>query len=106
MEAANKVVLIGLKKKFEASQSSWVDELPQVLWSYHTTPQSSTHEIPLCLVYGVDDMIPFEIIEPMIRMTMFDENSSTNDCLAKLDTIEEVPEVAHIREVATNLRAV
>nr|KYP55946.1 hypothetical protein KK1_002173 [Cajanus cajan] len=36
-ESANKVILSGLKKRVQDSGASWVEELPRVLWSYHTT---------------------------------------------------------------------
>ncbi|RDY12851.1 hypothetical protein CR513_02278, partial [Mucuna pruriens] len=37
METINKVILRGLGKRFEEAKGCWVEELPQVLWSYHTT---------------------------------------------------------------------
>ncbi|RDX88248.1 hypothetical protein CR513_30186, partial [Mucuna pruriens] len=37
-EAANKVILKGLRRRLEEAKGRWVEELPQVLWSYHTTP--------------------------------------------------------------------
>ena len=49
-----------------ASMSSWAwspSEVPRIVWSYHTTPQSNTHETPFSLVYGTDAMIPVEIQE-------------------------------------------
>ncbi|XP_016168981.1 uncharacterized protein K02A2.6-like [Arachis ipaensis] len=46
IEAANKVILKGLKKRLEGKKGSWIDELASVLWSYRTTPQSSTGETP------------------------------------------------------------
>nr|KYP74292.1 Retrovirus-related Pol polyprotein from transposon 297 family [Cajanus cajan] len=41
-ESTNKVILSGLKKRVQDSGASWVEELPRVLWSYHTTVHSST----------------------------------------------------------------
>ena len=37
-EATNKAIVSGLKKMLDDSKGKWVDELPQVLWTYHTTP--------------------------------------------------------------------
>ncbi|RDX72153.1 Gypsy retrotransposon integrase-like protein 1, partial [Mucuna pruriens] len=37
-EAANKVILTGIRRRLEDAKGRWADELPQVLWSYHTTP--------------------------------------------------------------------
>ncbi|XP_016199340.1 uncharacterized protein K02A2.6-like [Arachis ipaensis] len=38
VEAANKVILKGLKKRLEGKKGSWTDELASVLWSYRTSP--------------------------------------------------------------------
>ncbi|XP_015971085.1 uncharacterized protein LOC107494552 [Arachis duranensis] len=42
VEAANKVILLGLKKRLDKKKGAWADELASVLWSYRTTEQSST----------------------------------------------------------------
>ncbi|CAL2229368.1 unnamed protein product [Prunus armeniaca] len=36
-EASNKIILDCLKKRLEGVKAEWVDELPGVLWAYHTT---------------------------------------------------------------------
>ena len=41
-EATNKVIVSRLKKRLDDAKGKWVDELPHVLWTYHTTPQRST----------------------------------------------------------------
>lgn len=46
VEVSNRTILQGLKKRIEETPSSWVDELPNVLWSYRTTPRSATGESP------------------------------------------------------------
>ena len=56
-ESANKVILNGLKKRCEKAGTSWVEDLYQVLWSYRTTPHSSTGETPFRMVYGSDAVI-------------------------------------------------
>nr|KYP48701.1 Pro-Pol polyprotein [Cajanus cajan] len=75
-ESANKIILAGLKKRVQDSGASWVEELPRVLWSYHTTVHSSTRDTPFNLVYGTDAMIPIEIAEPSVRTTAFSEEES------------------------------
>lgn len=44
MEATNKIILKGLKKKLGVAKAKWTDVLPEVIWSYHTTEQSTTKE--------------------------------------------------------------
>ncbi|XP_016178506.1 uncharacterized protein LOC107620940 [Arachis ipaensis] len=47
VESANKVILLGLKKRLVNKKGAWADELASVLWSYRTTEQSSTGKTPL-----------------------------------------------------------
>jgi len=53
-EAANKVILQGLKKKAGRAKARWVEVLPEIIWSYHMTVQSTTKETPFSLVYGTE----------------------------------------------------
>nr|XP_025703651.1 uncharacterized protein LOC112805491 [Arachis hypogaea] len=61
VEAANKVILQGLRKWLDQKKGAWADELASVLWSYKTTPQSSTRETPFRLTYGLNAVIPMEV---------------------------------------------
>jgi len=63
VESANRVLLRGLKRKLEKAKGTWAEEVPQILWAYHTTPKSTTKEMLFSLVYGSDAMIPVEIQE-------------------------------------------
>jgi hypothetical protein len=104
-EAANKVVLQGLKKRLEAAKRLWVEELPMVLWSYHTTPHSSTQETPFKMVYGSDAMIPIEINEPSARVLFAHMEENSINLLANLDLQKEVRARAHVKEEACKRRA-
>jgi len=90
VEAAKKVVLYGIKKQLEKTWTSWIDELPRILWSYYTTPHSSIHEPLFTLVYEADAMILIEIVEPTFQVDFFNEERSDNDQRAYLDTTKEV----------------
>ena len=57
VESANRVFLRGLKRRLEMAKRAWAEEVPRIVWAYHTTPQSSTMETPFSLVYGSDAMI-------------------------------------------------
>ena len=61
-ESANKVILNGLRKRLGEAKGSWAEELPVVLWSYNTTPQSITGETPFRLTYGTDAALPLEVV--------------------------------------------
>ncbi|XP_015953860.1 uncharacterized protein LOC127747527 [Arachis duranensis] len=73
VDAANKVILAGLKKRLQEAKGDWAKELPQVLWAYRTTPQSATRKTPFRLAYGVEAMIPVEIDEQSPRVIFHDE---------------------------------
>ncbi|RDX88255.1 Tf2-6, partial [Mucuna pruriens] len=92
-EAANKVILKGLRKRLEEAKGKWAEELLQVLWSYHTTPHSTTNETPFRLTFGTEAVIPVEIGE-----------SSAHELRANLDLLQEVSETTHIREYAVKTR--
>ncbi|XP_030970090.1 uncharacterized protein LOC115990394 [Quercus lobata] len=39
VEAVNKTILNGLKRRLDGVKGRWAEELPNVLWAYHTTPR-------------------------------------------------------------------
>jgi hypothetical protein len=41
-ESSNKTLLDGIKMSLEKAKGRWVKELPSILWTYRTTPRSST----------------------------------------------------------------
>uniref|UniRef100_A0A2N9FB44 Integrase catalytic domain-containing protein n=1 Tax=Fagus sylvatica TaxID=28930 RepID=A0A2N9FB44_FAGSY len=55
-ESSNKTILNGIKKRLEEAKGRWVEELPTILWTFRTTPRSSTGETPFSLTYGLEDM--------------------------------------------------
>ncbi|XP_025664392.1 uncharacterized protein [Arachis hypogaea] len=99
VESANKVILLGLKKRLENKKGAWADELASVLWSYRTTEQSSTGETPFCLTYGVDAVIPVEIGEPSPRLLL----AGVDEAMEK-DLVEETREMTHLSETALKQR--
>ncbi|XP_072094204.1 uncharacterized protein [Arachis hypogaea] len=96
-EAANKVILHALKKKLDATKGLWAELIPEVLWGYNTTPQTSTKETPFRLVYGSEAMIPVEISQKSIRTQI---NSQDEARRSELDTIEEVRHIAALKQRA------
>ncbi|KAL0449610.1 UNVERIFIED_CONTAM: Gag-Pol polyprotein [Sesamum latifolium] len=59
-EVTNRTILQHLKTRLEGAKSSWVEELPGVLWAYRTTPRSSTGETPFCLEERAFDLTMIE----------------------------------------------
>lgn len=62
VEATNKVVMDGLKKRVDALGGVWVDEIKNVLCSVRLTPKKYTGEIPFNFVYGSEAVTPIEIV--------------------------------------------
>ena len=60
VEAVNKVILSGLKKRLDDAKGKWVEELPHVLWTYRITSRKSTGETPFSMTYGAKAVIPLE----------------------------------------------
>ncbi|RDX75012.1 Tf2-9, partial [Mucuna pruriens] len=99
-KVANKVILQGLRRRLEEAKGRWAEELPQVLWSYHTTPHSTTNETPFRLTFGTEAMIPVEIGKPSSRTTLFEPSKNKEELRANLDLVQEAREIAHVKEYA------
>uniref|UniRef100_A0A2N9IX95 Uncharacterized protein n=1 Tax=Fagus sylvatica TaxID=28930 RepID=A0A2N9IX95_FAGSY len=96
-EASNKTVLDGIKKRLEDAKGRWVEELPNVLWTFRTTPRRSTGETPFSLVYGSEAVIPLEIGLPTLRTSEWDPTRNDLAQSQALDLLEERREQAMIR---------
>jgi len=104
-EAANKVILVELRKRLDNAKGRWPEELVEVLWAYRCTPQSSTNESPFSLVYGADAMIPVKIGEPSLRRELYDPTHNNQNMATHLDLLPELREKAQIRDLAAKERA-
>ncbi|XP_050877934.1 uncharacterized protein LOC127081757 [Lathyrus oleraceus] len=98
-EAANRVILRGLKRRLGEAKRAWVEELHSVLWAYRTTPHSTTGETPFRLTYGTEAVIPVEIRAPTRRTEEpLDEEMNDETLRAELDLVEEIRSEAALRE--------
>ena len=61
VEATNKAIVGGLKKRLECVKGRWAEELSRVLWAYRMTPRRSMGETPFSLTYKVEAVIPAEV---------------------------------------------
>ncbi|XP_015969562.1 uncharacterized protein LOC107492997 [Arachis duranensis] len=104
VEAANKVILAGLKRRLQDAKGAWAKELPQVLWTYRTTPQSATGETPFRLAYGVEAMIPVEVSEQSPRIIFYDKVGNIQGHKEELELLLEIREQAQIREATLKQR--
>jgi len=104
VESANRVLLKGLKRRLEKAKGTWAEEVPGIVWAYHTTPQSTTRETPFSLVYGLDAMIPVEIQESSPRFQNFVVEESNEERRVNLDLLDEVREDARVKAEALKRR--
>ena len=89
VEAVNKVIVNGLKKRLDDAKGRWVEELPHVLWTYRTTPRRSTRETPFSMSYGAEAVIPIEIGFPTLRTQAFNPNDNDRLLEMSLNLLEE-----------------
>jgi hypothetical protein len=61
IETINKTLKSILKRRLDMVKGLWVNELPQILQSYHTTTKIATGENPFSLAYRMDAMMPVKI---------------------------------------------
>ncbi|XP_074377404.1 uncharacterized protein LOC141718934 [Apium graveolens] len=87
-------------EKLEEKKGTWPEELAQVLWSYNTTPRTTTGENPFSLVYGCEAMVPVEVGEGSFRRDNYDSQENEVNHRLYLDMIEETREDAQIRVAA------
>ena len=50
-----------MKTRLEKSKGEWVEDLPSILWAYHTTSRIPIGEISFSMVYRIKSVIPVEI---------------------------------------------
>ena len=89
VEAVNKVIVNGLKKRLDDAKGKRVEELPHVLWTYRTAPRRSTGETPVSMTYRAETMIPLETGFPTLRTSLFIPNNNDNLLRWSLDLVEE-----------------
>uniref|UniRef100_A0A2N9EYS7 RNase H type-1 domain-containing protein n=1 Tax=Fagus sylvatica TaxID=28930 RepID=A0A2N9EYS7_FAGSY len=99
--AAELLPLIGSRRGWkmlrEDAKGRWVEELPNVLWTFRTMPWKSTGETPFLLAYGSEAVIPLEIGLPTLRTSEWELIKNNLAQSQALDLLEERREQAMIR---------
>ncbi|XP_075663237.1 uncharacterized protein LOC142632783 [Castanea sativa] len=96
VEATNKTIVNGLKKRLEGSKGKWAEELPSVLWAYRMTTRRSTGETPFSLTYGVKAIILAEVNLCSAWVSKFALLENDELMMNRLDLLEEYRESATI----------
>ncbi|XP_072078171.1 uncharacterized protein [Arachis hypogaea] len=89
-----------IKKSLDNAKGEWAELIPEVLWSYNTTVQTTTGETPFKLVYGSEALIPVEVEISTLRAELYDEQHNTNAKHAELDLADEDGKIAAIKQRA------
>ena len=97
VEAVNKVIVNGLKKRLNDAKGRWVEELPHILWTYQTTPRQSIGETPFAMTYGAEVIIPLKANFPTLRTNSFTPSDNDELLGESLDLIEKRRERAMIQ---------
>ncbi|XP_074336148.1 uncharacterized protein LOC141673312 [Apium graveolens] len=80
----------GIDKRLKNRKSKWPEELPSVVWSYRTSPRTSTGETPFKLDYGIEAILPIEVGSPSHRAIIFDEKGNKEELITNMELINEV----------------
>lgn len=96
IEVSNRTSVHGIKKQLGKAKGNWVDELPEVLWSYRTPPQTSTRERMFSLAYGAEEMLPVEIMMSLIRIEYYQEQANDENLRENIDLLEERRECSSV----------
>jgi transposase InsO family protein len=110
VEKANGLICNGIKKRLlaplEKAKHAWVDELPSVLWSLRTTPNTATQETPFFLVHGAEAVLPVEITHESPRVREYDEETSQKALEDDVDAVDEARDavLSRVSAYQQNLR--
>ena len=85
-----------IKKRLERKKGKWIEELPNILWDYWTTPWKATNETPYSLAFGFKVVIPLEVGLPIIRNDAYEVNHDEKVLAPDLDLADKRRENALI----------
>ena len=86
-----------IKKRLKKAKGKWVEELPNILWAYRTTPQKATKDMPYSLAFEFKTVISLEINLFTIRTEAYDISHNEEILAQDLDLADERRENALIR---------
>ncbi|RWW88637.1 hypothetical protein BHE74_00002486 [Ensete ventricosum] len=100
-EVTNRAILEGLKKRIFGAPTTWVEELPSILWASRTTPKTLTGESPYSLTFGTEAVLPPEVVFPTLQIQTHDEEVFNQQLCENLNLLEEKRADAHLRMLAS-----
>ncbi|XP_012856960.1 PREDICTED: uncharacterized protein LOC105976225 [Erythranthe guttata] len=97
-EVTNRSILQHLKTRLGSAKGKWVEELPNALWAYPTTPRTATGESPFNLAFGTEAVAPVEIGGPSWRVINYSPEANEEAMRANLDLVDELREITSTRQ--------
>ena len=92
-EATNKTLLKIIKKTVQTTKGSdWPERLVEALWAYRTSIRTPTGETPYSLTYGMEAVLPLEVLHPSLRIQLDEdmtEDQRREALLLQLDLLDE-----------------
>jgi transposase InsO family protein len=103
VKKANGLVCAGLKKRLlrplKCAAGAWVEELPSVLWSLRTTPNSSIGYTPFFLLFGAEAVLPTDVRYCAPRVVAYVEEDAEKALADAQDLLDEARDIALTRSV-------
>ncbi|GKD89334.1 reverse transcriptase domain-containing protein [Tanacetum coccineum] len=93
-EVTNRTLVQGLKTRLGKAKGNWIEELPNVLWSYRMTAYTRNGCTPFSLVYRSKAVLLTEIGLPIYRIKTFDPLTNDANICLNLELLEERREMA------------
>ena len=100
VEAINKIIKRTLKTSLDKAKGCWPEFVPQVLWSYRTSHQTSTGETSFSLAFGTETVVPVELEQATFRVQNYVQSENDKQLTLNLDLVEEHRNQTHLRNVA------
>jgi hypothetical protein len=101
VEKANRFVYSVLKKRLlrplRRAMGAWVKELPLVLWSLRTTPNSSTGYTPFFLLFGAKAVLPTDVRYYALHVVAYIEEDAQKALIDAQDLLDEARDTALAR---------
>jgi transposase InsO family protein len=101
VKKANGLVCAGLKKRLlrplKRTAGFWVEELPSVLWSLRTTPNSSTGYTLFFMLFGAEAVLPTNVCYCTPRMVAYVEEDAQTALADAQDLLDKARDVALAR---------
>ena len=97
VEATNKTIINGYKKRLVGAKGNWVEELLNFLWAYQKTPRRSKGETPFSMTYGTEAVIPIEVGLSSMRIADFTQSNNDEYMIGHLDALEKQREMVYVQ---------